>query len=1062
MAAAGGGGGGGDAKYNSYKAAGLRGAILEAAHVSCLEDRYALGPQLGWGQFGVIRSCSDMVTGEALACKSIAKDRLVSPDDVRGVKLEIEVMARLSGHPNVVDLKAVYEDEASVHLVMELCAGGELFHRLEERGCFSEHEAAALFRYLMEVVAHCHSKGIVHRDLKPENILLVSKSPSSPIKLADFGLATYIQPGRSLSGMVGSPFYIAPEVLAGGYNEAADVWSAGVILYILLSGIPPFWGKTKSKIFECIRSTELRFPSDPWDKVSDSAKALITEMLRRDPRQRLTAKQVLEHSWIQDHADQSQDSCGHCHEINLRGEDPGSCSFSTPLASCSRDVSFNTGGPVACQSMSEEACSPTFACRSSFSAFVAENAPSCALSGFSFGGVCEPCNAVFPSPVASMPSFSFFCGQEPGEPESSPSGDALGEKAHCDATVVALVSSSAPRTAEVLRAAVRANPSRAIGMNSRRNHTIGASEREHLDVAVAESVIRWASCTNLSTTHSLRASLANGADLRGCTIRRCGREGYGVFSTAAEAGATDEVVMVVPLDLAITPMRVLQDPLVGPRCRALFEEGGVDDRLLVTLFLMVERLRPSSLWKPYLDMLPSTFGSSIWFTEDELAELEGTTLHRATVMQRKSLQTLFDNKVKGLVGELLNVDESGSSIEVRFEDFLWANSIFWTRALNIPLPRSYVFPESLDEKWANIGDDCGDSSLSAPQREEHRIGPFLALKIFHTNREILLLKAYSGLKGTGTAITAKNISGNDNPKSSNTESIWVEGLVPGIDFCNHNVKALATWEVDSMGHVTGCPSSMYLVLADKSFVKAETEICINYGNKGNEELLYLYGFVIDNNPDDYLMIHYPVEALRQVQSADIKMKLLEIQNAELRCLLPRSLLENGFFGSCSGENKENKNNTSPFSSYSWSGQRKVPSYIEKIVFSQEFISTLRTIALQEHELEHTTSLLGEIGSNEDREPSSDELRSAIWEPFSFARMTELEEGTGTEASDSQLLEKFDLSDSEDATRSDESNETKSKVNIRSCIVYRRGQKQLTKLFLREAEHLLELSSKEEN
>jgi calcium-dependent protein kinase len=184
-----------DEKYNSYKAPGLRDAILEAAHVSCLGDRYQLGDQLGWGQFGVIRSCADLVTGEALACKSIAKGRLVCPDDVRGVRLEIEVMARLSGHPNVVDLKAVYEDEESVHLVMELCAGGELFHRLQERGCFPEHEAAALFRYLMEVVAHCHSKGIVHRDLKPENILLVSKSPSSAIKLADFGLATYTQPG---------------------------------------------------------------------------------------------------------------------------------------------------------------------------------------------------------------------------------------------------------------------------------------------------------------------------------------------------------------------------------------------------------------------------------------------------------------------------------------------------------------------------------------------------------------------------------------------------------------------------------------------------------------------------------------------------------------------------------------------------------------------------------------------------------------------------------------------------------------------------------------------------
>ncbi|PUZ62414.1 hypothetical protein GQ55_4G355800 [Panicum hallii var. hallii] len=465
------GGGGAEAKYNSYKAPGLRGAFLEAAHVSCLEDRYALGPQLGWGQFGVIRSCSDLVTGEALACKSIAKDRLVSPDDVRGVKLEIEVMARLSGHPNVVDLKAVYEDEDSVHLVMELCAGGELFHRLEERGFFSEHEAAVLFRYLMEVVAHCHSKGIVHRDLKPENVLLVSKSPSSPIKLADFGLATYIQPGRSLSGMVGSPFYIAPEVLSGGYNEAADVWSAGVILYILLSGIPPFWGKTKSKIFECIRSTELRF-------------------IR------------FQHSWMQEHADQTQDSCSHCHGIGLRREDLGSCSFSTPLATRSRDVSFNTGGPIACQGMSDdEACSPTFACRSSFSAFVPDMAPSCSMSGFSFGEASELGGGVaFPTPpVASMPSFSFFCAQECGEPE--PSGSQ-------GVSVAAAAPSTSRRMSEVMGTARPVtNQSRGAGINSRRNHTIGAGEREPLDVAVAESVIRWASCTNLSTTHSLRASL---------------------------------------------------------------------------------------------------------------------------------------------------------------------------------------------------------------------------------------------------------------------------------------------------------------------------------------------------------------------------------------------------------------------------------------------------------------------------------------------------------------------------------------------------------------------------
>ncbi|KAF8732708.1 hypothetical protein HU200_015042 [Digitaria exilis] len=536
---------------------------------------------------------------------------------------------------------------------------------------------------------------------------------------------------------------------------------------------------------------------------------------------------------------------------------------------------------------------------------------------------------------------------------------------------------------------------------------------------------------------------ANGADLRGCTIRACGGgKGFGVFATAApEPATTDGVVLVVPLDLAITPMRVLQDPLVGPRCRALFEKGGVDDRLLVMLFLMAERRRPGSLWKPYLDMLPSTFGSSLWFSEEELAELEGTTLYRATVIQRKSLQSSFDEKVKGLVEELLRIDESVSSTEVVFEDFLWANSIFWTRALNIPLPHSYVFPGSCgDRQRTHDGDDVCDSSLPAHQE-------------------------------TGITVKDSSASADENSKSSNTESIWVEGLVPGIDFCNHNVKALATWEVDSVGNATGVPASMYLMLADKSSVEDGAEIYINYGNKGNEELLYLYGFVVDNNPDDYLMVHYPVEALRQIQCADIKMKLLEIQKGELRCLLPRSLLDNGFFGSRSNEDKDNMKNTTPFSSYSWSGQRKVPSYLHKIAFPQEFMSTLRTIAMQEHELEQVASLLGEVGSNEDREASDAEIQSAVWEvcgdqgalgllvDLLRVKMAELEEGSGTEASDTELLDSMHSEDY--VSGSDKNSERKLNINTRSCIVYRRGQKQLTRLFLKEAEYLLELSAKEQ-
>lgn len=180
---------------NCYKSPELAETILDSTQTARFKDRYILGDQLGWGKFGIIRECSDKLTGEVLACKSIAKERLVTEDDVRSVKLEIEIMTKLSGHENVVDLKAVYEEEDHVHLLMELCAGGELFHRIEKQGRLSEHEAHIIFKQLMEVITYCHDKGIVHRDLKPENILLVSRSSSS-LKLADFGLATYISHGN--------------------------------------------------------------------------------------------------------------------------------------------------------------------------------------------------------------------------------------------------------------------------------------------------------------------------------------------------------------------------------------------------------------------------------------------------------------------------------------------------------------------------------------------------------------------------------------------------------------------------------------------------------------------------------------------------------------------------------------------------------------------------------------------------------------------------------------------------------------------------------------------------
>ncbi|XP_038971537.1 uncharacterized protein LOC103721376 isoform X3 [Phoenix dactylifera] len=531
---------------------------------------------------------------------------------------------------------------------------------------------------------------------------------------------------------------------------------------------------------------------------------------------------------------------------------------------------------------------------------------------------------------------------------------------------------------------------------------------------------------------------ANGVDLRGSSIRHCGpNKGFGVFSTAQPAGNHgDGVVMVVPLDLAITPMRVLQDPTLGPRCRALFEEGDVDDRFLVMIYLMVQRLRPNSLWKPYLDMLPSTFGSTLWFTEVELSELKGTTLYQATVVQRKKLQALYDDKVRGLVEELLHCDgELESVTEVRFEDFLWANSIFWTRALNIPFPRSYVFPDSIrgqDNDTMCQGSECGYPVTQNPgetsghgQSEKKEVANIMVEK---RNDEAL--------------------------KTLNEETIWVEGLVPGIDFCNHGLKAVATWEVDPAGKITGIPASMYLVIVDQSTGEVEKEIYISYGNKGNEELLYLYGFVIENNPDDYLM------------------------KAELRCLLPRNLLDHGFFAGSPLRNEDNgEGPTSRLCNYSWSGQRKVPSYLNKLVFPQEFVAALRTIAMKEHELSLVASLLEElVGSGTEKQPSDVEVQAAVWEACGDlealellvdllrVKMMELEEGSGTEASDTELLERFHFGEVEDhESRNNKYSEDKLMSRNRwSSIVYRKGQKQLTSLFLREAEHALELCASEQS
>ncbi|KAI4319124.1 hypothetical protein MLD38_032761 [Melastoma candidum] len=262
-------------------------------------DKYTLGRELGRGEFGITYLCTDRETREALACKSISKRKLRTAVDVEDVRREVAIMSTLPEHPNIVKLKATYEDNENVHLVMELCEGGELFDRIVARGHYSERAAAGVARTIAEVVRMCHANGVMHRDLKPENFLFANKKENAALKAIDFGLSVFFKPGERFSEIVGSPYYMAPEVLKRNYGPEVDIWSAGVILYILLCGVPPFWAETEQGVALAILRGVIDFKREPWPQVSDTAKNLVRKMLDPDPKKRFTAQQVLDHPWIQ-------------------------------------------------------------------------------------------------------------------------------------------------------------------------------------------------------------------------------------------------------------------------------------------------------------------------------------------------------------------------------------------------------------------------------------------------------------------------------------------------------------------------------------------------------------------------------------------------------------------------------------------------------------------------------------------------------------------------------------------------------------------------------------------
>ncbi len=263
-----------------------------------LRDDYMILSKIGKGGYGQVYRVKNIKSGEKRACKLLSKLNV----ELERFYKEINILKKLD-HPNIIKLYEVYESKEYLYLIMEECKGGELFDKLiehtEKGKNYTEKEAAIIIKQVMSAIEYCHKNGICHRDLKPENLLYLKSGDENdnPIKLIDFGLSQTLNANKNLESKVGSCYYVAPEILSGNYNNKCDIWSTGVILYILLTGEPPFNGPNERAILQSIKSMKFSFPIF-FNRISDEAKDLISHMLAPE-EQRYSATQVLQHRWFQ-------------------------------------------------------------------------------------------------------------------------------------------------------------------------------------------------------------------------------------------------------------------------------------------------------------------------------------------------------------------------------------------------------------------------------------------------------------------------------------------------------------------------------------------------------------------------------------------------------------------------------------------------------------------------------------------------------------------------------------------------------------------------------------------
>jgi len=279
-----------------------------------IEDFFVIEKMLGSGSFSEVKLCRDKTSSAEYAVKIVSKTgKSEAERRMENIMCEINILKAVN-HTNIVQLKDIFEDDTHIYIIMENISGGELFEKIVELTHYSEKEASKIISQILAGVEHLHSRGIVHRDLKPENLLLSNPTRESDIKITDFGLSEIFAPGvpMRMSRAVGTPGYIAPEVLefletGDPYGPEVDLWSVGVILYILLCGFPPFHGETDDDIYDKICAGQWKFISPYWDNISTDAKDLISHLLVLNPYKRFTAQQALNHPWILENEKNSAD-----------------------------------------------------------------------------------------------------------------------------------------------------------------------------------------------------------------------------------------------------------------------------------------------------------------------------------------------------------------------------------------------------------------------------------------------------------------------------------------------------------------------------------------------------------------------------------------------------------------------------------------------------------------------------------------------------------------------------------------------------------------------------------